>query len=65
MVGLREQAVNAAKSMRRGGFIIGNFAVDMLLEQAPIEVRVAFDMAIERADFVRAADVVEHEWKTT
>jgi hypothetical protein len=28
----------------------------------PLGVRIAVDLAIERAGFVRAADVLEHEW---
>lgn len=48
--------------MRRGHFITGAGAIEKLRAEMPIEVQMAFDQAIERSDFIRAADVVEHEW---
>ncbi len=49
--------------MWRGAWIDGADNVTPLLNEAPIEVRAAFEMAIERGDFVRATDVLKHEWR--
>lgn len=64
MAGLRERVLEAARGIRQGAFIDGEAAAQLQLiaTEAPIEVRAAFDMAIERGDFIRGADVIEHEW---
>jgi hypothetical protein len=62
MGGLKERAIAAAQAIRRGHFILGGGQVEKLRAEMPVEIQMAYDIAIERSDFVRAADIVEHEW---
>ncbi len=64
---LRDRIAAAAKDMWRGHWINRDYDVRMQMEllrdETPIEHRAAYDMAIERGDFVRATDVIRFEWQ--
>jgi hypothetical protein len=64
MDGLGQRIAEVSTAFRRGGFLVGEQVLRIeFFDEMPIEIKAAFDMAIERADFIRAADVIQHEWR--
>lgn len=55
--------LEAAIALRIGRRFPGREAIERLLAGAAIETRAAFDMAIQRGDRIRAADVIQYEWR--